>query len=205
MTRSSVLKFYAPLALTSVLSFFINPLTSFFLARGKMPLESLAVLPVIVGLAFIFRTAGIAIQEVVIACRGDEGANRPPLRRFSLRLGAIASLSFGAVVLTPLGGFWYRTVSGLTPDLAAFAVLPGILLVLLPFLEAVLSFQRGVLVRIHRTAPISFAVAVQLGATTAAYVLGVLGLGLPGAVVVGLALSLGYIASTALLAANLRR
>jgi len=31
-------------ALTSFLSFFINPLTTFFLARGRRPLESLAVL-----------------------------------------------------------------------------------------------------------------------------------------------------------------
>lgn len=205
LTRNSVLKFYAPLALTSFLSFFINPLTTFFLARGKMPLESLAILPVVVGLAFVFRTAGIAIQEVVIASRGDEGAIRRPLRRFSLWLGVIASLMFGAVVFTPLGSFWYRTVSGLTPDLAAFAVLPGILLVLLPFLEAVLSFQRGVLVRTHRTAPISIAMAVQLVATTAAFTLGVHGLGLTGAIVVGPALTLGYLASTALLASNLRR
>jgi hypothetical protein len=205
LTRRSVVKFYSPLALTSFLSFFINPLTSFFLARGKMPLESLAVLPVIIGLAFVFRTAGLAVQEVVIACRGDEGANRRPLRRFAVRLGLIASLGMGAVVLTPLGGFWYRTVSGLTPDLAGFAILPGILLVGLPFLEAVLSFYRGTLVRSHRTNPISAAVAVQLGATTAAFVLGVLGLGWTGAVVVGPALTIGYAASNALLAAALRR
>jgi hypothetical protein len=205
LTRSSVLKFYAPLALTSFLSFFINPLTSLFLARGKMPLESLAVLPVIIGLAFVFRTAGIAIQEVVIACRGDEGVNRRPLHRFSARLGVISSLGFGAVVLTPLGSFWYRTVSGLGADLAAFAVFPGILLVLLPLLEAILSFQRGVLVRAHRTAPISVAVLVQLAATTAAFALGVLGLRLAGAIVVGPALTLGYLAGNALLAAEIRR
>jgi len=205
LTRSYVLNFYAPLALTSFLGFFINPLTSFFLARGKMPLESLAVLPVIVGLAFVFRTAGIAIQEVVIACRGDEGVNRLPLRRFSVRLGLIASLGMAAVVLTPLGSLWYRSVSGLSADLAAFAVLPGILLLFLPFLEALLAFQRGVLVRVHRTAPISFAVAAQLAATTAAYGLGVLALRLTGAVVVGPALTLGYLAGNALLAAAVRR
>jgi len=205
LTRSFVLKFYAPLALTSFLTFFINPLTSFFLARGKMPLESLAVLPVIVGLAFVFRTAGIAIQEVVIACRGDESVNRSPLRRFSSRIGTIASLGFGLVVLTPLGSLWYRSVSGLTADLAAFAVLPGILLLLLPLLEAALSFQRGVMVRTHRTATISAAVAVQLAVTTAAFMLGVLGFGLTGAVVVGPALTLGYLASNAVLAVNIRR
>jgi hypothetical protein len=170
-----------------------------------MPLESLAILPVIVGLAFIFRTAGIAIQEVVIACRGDEGMNQSPLRRFSVRLGVIASLGLGAVVLTPLGSFWYRTVSGLTADLAAFAVFPGILLVPLPLLEAILAFQRGVLVRTDRTAPISVAVAGQLAATMAAFALGVLGLGLAGAIVVGPALTLGYLAGNAVLAATIRR
>jgi hypothetical protein len=41
--------------------------------------------------------------------------------------------------------------------------------------------------------------------TTAAFALGVLGLGLTGAIVVGPALSLGYIASNVLLSAKLRR
>jgi len=205
MTRRSVMKFYSPLALTSFLSFFINPLTTFFLARGRMPLESLAILPIVVGLAFIFRTAGIAVQEVVIACIGDAADIRRVLGRFSLRLGAIASLAMAAIVLTPLGSLWYRAVSGLPPDLAAFAVLPGILLLALPFLESVLSFERGVLVRAHRTTPISAAVAIQLAATTAAFALGTLILDLNGAVVVGPALTLGYLGSNAYLAAALRR
>ncbi len=58
LTQAQVVRFYAPLALTSFLSFFVNPLTTFFLARGRFPIASLAVLPVIVGLAFIFRTGG---------------------------------------------------------------------------------------------------------------------------------------------------
>ena len=37
LTQASVLRFYVPLALTSIMSFFINPLTTFFLARGRMP------------------------------------------------------------------------------------------------------------------------------------------------------------------------
>ena len=72
LTAGRVLRFYAPLALTSILSFFINPLTTFFLARGRMPLESLAVLPVIVGLGFVFRTAGH---------RHPGGRHRPRRRR----------------------------------------------------------------------------------------------------------------------------
>jgi len=199
LTQAKVIRFYAPLALTSVMSFFINPLTTFFLARGRLPLESLAILPVIVGLGFVFRTAGIAMQEVVIALAGDSGENRRPLARFSLKLGLLSSAGLALVVFTPLASVWYGDVSGLAPDLAAFAFLPGGLLVLLPFLEAVLAYERGVLVRAHRTPPISIAVAVQLAVTTAAFAVLVPGLGVVGAAAAGPALTAGYAAGTAVL------
>lgn len=192
LTARGVVRFYAPLALTSFLSFFINPLTTFFLARGRMPLESLAVLPVVVGLGFVFRTAGIAIQEVVIALVGDGGENRRILSRFTVRVGAASTAGLAAVVFTPLATVWYGTVSGLSQDLAAFSVLPGALLVLLPFLEAVLSYERGILVKSHRTTPISVAVGVQLAVTTAAFGLMVLALKTVGALSVGPALTAGY-------------
>jgi hypothetical protein len=199
LTASGVIRFYAPLALTSFLSFFINPLTTFFLARGRMPLESLAVLPVIVGLGFVFRTAGIAIQEVVIALAGDGGENRRLLGRFTLRVGALSTVGLAAIVFTPLAPIWYGRVSGLPPDLAAFSILPGALLVLLPFAEAALSYERGLLVRSHRTTPISVAVGVQLAVTTAVFALMVLGLKTVGALSVGPSLTAGYAAGVAVL------
>ncbi len=199
LTTGRVVKFYAPLAMTSFLSFFINPLTTFFLARGRMPLESLAVLPIIVGLGFVFRTGGIAMQEVVIALVGDGPESKRALRRFSLRVGLLATAGLAAVVFTPLAVFWYAGMSGLSPDLATFAVLPGALLVLLPFTEAVLSYERGVLVKSHRTARIGVAVAVQLGVTTAVFALLVLVLRLIGAVSVGPALTAGYVAGLVVL------
>jgi hypothetical protein len=186
-------------ALTSFLSFFINPLTTFFLARGRRSLESLAVLSIIIGLCFVFRTAGIAMQEVVIALVGDGLENRRSLRRFSLRVGILATAGLAAVVFTPLATFWYGGVSGLSADLAAFAVLPGALLVFLPFTEAVLSYERGILVKAHRTAPIGAAVAVQLGVTTAVFALLVLVLRAIGAVSIGPALTAGYAAGLAVL------
>lgn len=205
LTQAKVIQFYAPLALTSFLSFFANPLTTFFLARGRQPIESLAVLPVIVGLAFIFRTSGIALQEVVIALAGDGEGNRRVLRRFALSLGAASTAGLAAVVFTPLGTVWYAAVSGLPPDLAAFAVLPGALLVLLPFLESALSFERAILVRSHRTTPISVAVAVQLGVTAAVFTLLVFLLKTVGAVAIGPALTLGYVCGLGVLILSRRR
>ncbi|MGZ5424302.1 MAG: hypothetical protein ACXWH4_07095 [Candidatus Aminicenantales bacterium] len=205
LTASRVVSFYAPLALTSFLSFFINPLTTFFLARGRMPLESLAVLPVVVGLGFVFRTAGIAMQEVVIALVGEGGENKRILNRFTLKVGIISTVGLAAVVFTPLATVWYGTASGLSSELAAFSILPGALLVLLPFLEAVLSYERGVLVRAHRTAPISVAVGVQLAVTTAVFVLMVLVLKTVGADSVGPALTLGYATGVAILVIGRRK
>ena len=114
LTAARIRKFYAPLALTSFLSFFINPLTSFFMARGREPVESLAVLPVIIGLAFMFRTAGISLQEVVIALIGDEGQHRAELARFTKQVAALSTIALGAVVFTPLAMIWYHVVSGLS-------------------------------------------------------------------------------------------
>jgi hypothetical protein len=205
LTANGVVSFYAPLALTSFLSFFINPLTTFFLARGRMPLESLAVLPVVVGLGFVFRTAGIAIQEVVIALVGEGGENRRILNGFTLKVGIISTIGLAAVVFTPLATVWYGTVSGLSSELAAFSILPGALLVLLPFLEAVLSYERGVLVKAHRTAPISVAVGVQLAVTTAVFALMVLVLKTVGADSVGPALTLGYATGVAILVMGRRK
>ncbi len=199
LTAAGVMRFYTPLALTSLLSFLINPLTTFFLARGRAPLESLAVLPVVVGLAFVFRTAGIAMQEVVIALAGDACENRRVLARFTLRTGAASTAALAVVLYTPLAAFWYRTVSGLSLELAAFALLPGGLLVLLPFLESVLAYERGILVKSHRTAPISVSVVVQLAVTIAAFALMVLGFRTVGAVAVGPALTAGYIAGVGVL------
>jgi hypothetical protein len=204
LTQAKVVNFYAPLALTSFLSFFINPLTTFFLARGRAPLESLAVLPVVVGLAFVFRTGGIAMQEVVIALAGDDGGNHRALGQFSLCLGAASSAALALVALTPLAAFWYETVSGLSADLAAFAVLPGALLVLLPFLESAVAYERALLVRSHRTTPISVAVAFQLAVTAAVFALLAPVLEVVGAVAIGPALTAGYLAGAAVLVLSRR-
>lgn len=201
LTSAGIVRFYAPLALTSFLSFFINPLTTFFLARGPMALESLAVLPVIVGLAFVFRTAGIAVQEVVIALVGDQCENRGLLRRFTHRVGLLSTAGLALFVSTPLAAIWYGRVSGLSPELTAFSILPGALLMVLPYLESRLSYERGLLVKAHRTAPISVAVGVQLAVTIAVFALMILVLKVKGAISVGPALTAGYAAGVIILVA----
>ena len=58
-----ITKFYYPLALTSILSLGVHPLVTFFMGQSRMPIESLAALPVINSLVFIFRSMGLSFQE----------------------------------------------------------------------------------------------------------------------------------------------
>ncbi len=67
LSTRAFLRFYVPLSLTSLVLMGIRPMLS--AAVGRMPnaLDSLAVLPVINGLIFLFRSVGAAYNEVVIA------------------------------------------------------------------------------------------------------------------------------------------
>ena len=59
----ALLSFYAPLALASLLALASQPTVTFFMGQSRYALESLAVLPVIHGLTFIFRSLGCHISK----------------------------------------------------------------------------------------------------------------------------------------------
>ena len=60
LTVRQFLQFYVPLALTSLIHLLILPINSLALSRMPQALSSLAVWPVIGGLAFVMRGLGIA-------------------------------------------------------------------------------------------------------------------------------------------------
>jgi len=194
LTLREIVRFYLPLAMTAFLSFSVHPLTSFFLGRSRMPIESLAVMPVLMGMVFIFRTGGIAAQEVVIALHGEGSGNTVFLRRFAGTIGLVGMAGMAAVVFSPLASVWLKRLSGLSPELVEFALLPGRLLVLLPLLEAILGYQRGVLVQARKTKPIVAGVVAQIGVIIMAFWVTVVPLGLIGAVAAGIAQTAGYLA-----------
>ena len=73
ITLNSFLDFYIPLAMTSLLLLFVQPLGS--AAMGRMPeaLSSLAVWPVVSGLIFMLRSLGMAYNEVVVTLLEEPG------------------------------------------------------------------------------------------------------------------------------------
>ena len=200
LTMGRVVWFYYPLALTSILAFGINPLLSFFLGRSRMPIESLAVLPVVMSLVFLFRSGGLAYQEACIALLGDRREHREPLAAFARKLGGLLTLGLGIVAFTPLGALWFGRVSGLSAGLAPLAALPVRILTLMPALEVLLSLERGLLVHAHRTRLITWATVVEVATVVGVLFVGVVGFDMVGVVAAAAGLLLGRLASTAFLA-----
>ena len=102
MSHAELLRFYTPLALTSLLTLGVQPIVVFFMGRAQAPLESLAVLPVINGLTFIFRSMGLAYQEVGIALVGDKLENLGALARFAAILALLVILKIALDVVLHL-------------------------------------------------------------------------------------------------------
>ncbi len=154
-------RYYLPLALTPFIGLSIHPMVTFFLGKSPFAVESLAVMPVLYALTFVFRALGISFQEVAIALVGEQLEHYRKVRNFAVLLGGSLSAVLLLMAWTPLSSFWFHTVSGLAPDLASFADVPLKILAVLPALTVFISFQRSILVVEKATAPVSWATAIE--------------------------------------------
>ncbi|MEO2199213.1 MAG: hypothetical protein ABGY72_24435 [bacterium] len=166
-TLRSIVHFYVPLGMTSVLGMAVQPVVTFFMGQGRFPLESLAVLPVVHGLTFVFRALGLSFQEVGIALLGEHTEHYRQLRTFAAWLAVAAAGGMGLIVYTPLATVWFQEISGLSPELTQFTLLPARILVWIPAGSVWISFQRSVLVHGRDTRAITRASALEvLGVVT---------------------------------------
>ena len=171
LSQREIGRFYLPLALTSTIALAVQPLATFFMGMGRYPLESLALLPVINSLVFIFRTPGLSYQETAITMLGRSPINRRPVLSFATLLGAAAAIGLLLIVWTPLAAVWLQRISGLDASLAEFAIRPLRILGLMPALSVLLSLQRSLLVHRRQTEPITWASLVEVGGISIVLVL----------------------------------
>ena len=162
LTYTEIAKFYYPLALTSLISLGVHPIITFFMGQSRMSLESLAVLPVINALVFIFRSFGLSFQEVGIALMGEKYSNYNRLKNFAFYSGISSMLLLVIIAFTPLSTIWFGTVSGLTEELTNFSMLPLQLFAVMPALTFLISFQRSILVYSRSTSPITLATFIEV-------------------------------------------
>jgi hypothetical protein len=205
LTYRRILRFYYPLALTSLIGLAAQPMMTFFMGRATAPVESLAVFPVVISLNFIFRSMGLSFQEVGIALMGRHHQHFRPLARFAFFLAVGAAGTLGIVAFTPLADIWFITVSGLTPELARYAILPTMILVPIPFLSVLLSLQRGILVLDRRTRPITIATALEVAGIALFFPLLGWKSGMVGVTAAAVSILLGRLAANTFLMAPCRR
>jgi len=161
LTYGAFFRFYIPLSLTSIILLGARPILSAGISRMPNALDSLAVLPVITGLTFLLRSAGVAYSEVVIAHLDRPGATRP-LRRFATGMMIVTSGGLLLITATPLAGFWFGTVTGLTPRLVELASNALFFALLLPALAVAQSWNQGVILQSKKTRSITEAVLIYL-------------------------------------------
>ncbi len=162
LSYRTIIKFYYPLALTSMLTLGVHPIVTFFIGHSPQSLESLAVLPVINSLVFIFRGLGLSFQEVGIALMGDKLEHYYPIRRFAGILALSLAAGLTLIAFTPLGELWFRVVSGLSEELTTFARTPLMILALFPASSVWISLQRSILVNAGDTVPVTVATAIEV-------------------------------------------
>ncbi len=195
LTLRAFLYFYVPLMLTPFINFFAMPLAAASMSRMPMALESLAVWPVLNGIAFAMRSTGYALNEVVVA-QLDLWRPVPALRRFAWILAAATSAPLLLMALSPLGMFWFQRVAALSPALAMLAAAAFAMTIPLPAMAALQSLYQGVLVHSRRTQGITESVAALLLGTVGVLALGIAWQGPAGIMFAAAALVLGNAAQT---------
>jgi hypothetical protein len=179
LSKPVFLKYYIPLALTSLITLLSQPLISSALSRMPRALDSLAVWPVLSGLLFMFRSLGIAYNEVVVTLL-DKPGYYPKLRSFAILLSGITSVMLLLVIATPLSNFWLESISALPVPLVSLAQTALWFSLLLPGATALQSWYQGLLLNSGETGGIPEAVGVFLVITIAVYIIGMNQESIPG-------------------------
>ncbi len=162
LTYKGIIQFYYPLAMTSILSLGVHPFVTFLIGQSRMSIESLAVLPVINSLVFVFRAVGLSFHEAFIALLGKNGEGYKPLRNFGFMVASVATIFLFGITTTPLATIWFHNISGLSIELTKLSIIPAIIISVLPALTFLISVQRAVLVYVRNTSPLTTATIIEV-------------------------------------------
>ena len=199
-----ILKFYIPLSLTTIVSLAVPFIVIFFVGQGRFPIESLAVLPVVNGLVFMFRSMGLSFQEVGIAFMGDKNEGYGILKKFASMLGMGVFVSMAIIAFTPLSHIWFHHISGLSLDLTGFSKVPTQIMVIIPLLSVWISFQRAYTINSKRTILLSNATFIEVGMIVAVLIVTISFMDMIGAIAAALAYLVGRLFSNLYLHYSIR-
>lgn len=172
LTWGAFARFYVPLGMTSLIMLLLQPIGSAALSRMPDPLISLATWPVLSGLVFMLRSAGMGYNEVVVALLDRPGSWRS-LRRFAALLAAGVTLFYLLFAATPLAYLWFSGVSALKPELAALARQAFWLALPIPALTVLQSWFQGAILHGRETRGVPESVTISLVVVSAILVAGI--------------------------------
>ncbi len=193
LTLKRFVKFYFPLALTSSLWLLWQPLISGSISRMPNPLESLAVWSVTTGLIFMFRSPGVAYNEVVVALL-EERRSLPMLRKFARNVSLITTAVILLFVLTPLSRFWLGSIAALPPALVEIGRYTLAIAIPLGVVSVYISYFQGMIVNHTHTGAIAEAVTAFLITLFIVLVIGVIWQDFKGVYVAAMSFTVGHLA-----------
>ncbi|MCX6140732.1 MAG: hypothetical protein NTX15_07895 [Candidatus Kapabacteria bacterium] len=196
LTTTEIVRFWLPLAATSAIGFAVMPMLAFFMSRAPDALASLAVLPVVDSFVFFFRSFGFSYQEVGIAMIGDRQQNYRAVRAVGIRIIIGTTLILACIAFTPLLGMIYQSVFGLRQELASFALVPTMILVVLPSIAVAYSLYRSVLITARQNVKVTISTALEVGGIALTMIILVTFTQLNGALSAAFAMAFGRITST---------
>ena len=198
ITSRSFVRFYAPLAATSLLLTATNPILAAALARSVSPTIALAGYSVAFAVCGVLYAPLLVIQQVAAARLLGQGSFSP-VRRFAYGTGAALSALGALIAFTALGDLVFSGVIGVGPAVLGEATRAMEFLWPVPFLTAVRAAHQGRLVAGHRTQPIAAATGVRTGIlAVVAFMLTTMG---GGAWLGAVAFTVGLMVETALVVA----
>lgn len=174
LSYGALFRFHIPLAGTSVLTLLAQPMVTFSLARLDNPTRSLAAWPLIFQIILMSRAAAMALPEIVIALT-QKADNYAPVRRFSLAITLASALGMILLVFTPALPLYLIQIQDTEPVIATLAAEGTRLFLFFPPLFALVSWLRGLLISRHETTAVNVGMALNLVATAAILVAGVIG------------------------------
>lgn len=190
----SIAKFYFPLSISSIINYISFPIMNFFVTFGSSPIESLAVLPVIISILYLLKSIGISYHEIVVANWnvGNDKENNSIIK--GAYILSFASLLISILVIcTPFLKTLLSQICGLNEELTIIATLPLRICFLIPFLSVIIMTIKGKLICLKIVNPITNSTIIELISIVLVMFIGTNLLHYNGALVTAFALSISQI------------
>ncbi len=172
LTYRELFWFHLPLAGTSVLTLFTQPLVTTSLNRLPNPTPSLAAWPIVFQVLLMTRAAAFALPEVVIALTRNRDSYIP-IRRFTLFLTAASLVGMLLLIFTPALPYYIFVIQDTTLEVGQLVETGVMVFVLLPAVTVLVSWLRGLLIGRRATRAINLGMLINLIITAVVLVLGV--------------------------------